>query len=61
MDPLKDTLREFASTKSSSSSKPKKVKAMKCSITSVGRPTSKMLELHHVLQTSPCVSTEVAK
>ena len=47
-DPPKGTHREFASTKLASSSKIKKGKAIKCSITGIGRPMSTMSKL-------PCV------
>ena len=57
----KDTHREFASTKLASSSKIKKGKAIKHSITGIGRPMSTMTKLPCVLKTLPCVSTEASK
>ena len=60
-DPPKGTHREFASTKLASSSKIKKGKAIKHSITGIGRPMSTMSKLPHVPKTSPCVSHRSCK
>ena len=60
-DPPKGTHWEFASTKLASGSKSKKGKAIKCSITGLGKPMTTASKLPHVPKTSPCVSTEAAK